>query len=474
MKIYLTKGTALPEGAKETERAIEILALKWERSLEKSEVKQTLAAKVVRTNAKAGAFEGAFVLWTEEEAERKILFRGRLLMAQRTDTESVWLLRFAEDLEGTSPSESPLTNPDEPARDLTPFVFEGTVKIQEASAPRCLRLTLQAEWLQKLGGVLDLGSRVAALFPKGHASSLNRAFGSAQFDGAKSGYTILEASFTPEMPPETGILDLYPLTTPPMVLAAREGKKSSEMVLPRYWFQTTWRVAWLYEQKRIETLSTEIPLNEAGEGALELRFKVPNVEALDGFDEGKATLEPLWPTLLKEVETQLKTELFERFQETITVSVPFEVGSDMALGQTVRVRLADEVLCGEVRAVMVEAEGVQREARVTMACAARWLKLWRDQAWKLGALQEREPLQGLTASLTADDAILDGTVENDAEAQFALLAGRTWTSPQEIAAFLKSHATRIDLRLRDLRTRKHLEHALMAEVDVGTENGHSH
>lgn len=465
MKIYLSK---ISNFKNKEPGGIEILFLKLERKLEDEVRKQILSAKVVRTEGTNWSADETFILWDQEGKKQQILFVGRLLSAQLIEEVGLWQLLLTEtSVEDFSMSEE-RGMPCENLLDVTSSVFEGTIKFHELQPPRFLRLTLQAEWLQKLEGILDLSSNVAALFPRGRVSSLNRTFGAVQFDGAKTGYTLLSASFEPEWPPETGALAIYPTTTPPLKVRRKseKQKQSSEVVLPRYWFKVTWKVAWFYEQKRVETFSTKILFHPFGEGELNIRLKVPHVETLEKFDEGMATLESLWPTLLKEAEVQIKENIHKRFQRKVTFAIPFEDGFEMTLGRRVQIRLANEILRGCVQSVEFEADGVQQEARVTMSSTEDWLATWKAQTWKLGTLQEDQPVKGLTVPLTSENAILEGAVENDAEAQFTALARQTWTSPQEIAAFLKEHSTRISLRLRDLRTQKRLEHFLIAETIV--------
>lgn len=469
MRIYLTTVSDFLKNKKGARQGLEMTALRLERIFDEETERQTLVVKAFYTPLGIWSTETPFILWEMAPSNRFILFCGRLLTAQPTDEENIWQLRFVEtSVEGIPLSKVTFCRQADDALDLTPFIFEDSLTIQETQPPRCLRLTLQAEWLQKLGGVLDLGSSVSALFPKGHVSSLNRTFGTAQFEGAKSGYTLLEASFEVERPPATGALGVYPTTTPSLdfIPQKRGTKKPPPLVLPRYWFRAVWRVAWLYEQKRIETLVAEIPLNPNGEGELDIRLKVPNVETLEGFDESVATLESLWPILFKNVETELKADLAMRFQEKIGVAVPFEIGLKLALGQLVQVHWAGQTLQGHIQTMSFTADGVQREVRLILQSTAGWFNEWMKRMWKLDALQICAPIEGLVKPLSPEDAILDGTVENDAETQFALLAKRTWTSPREIVPFLKEHATRVDLRLRDLRTHKHLEQALIAKITL--------
>lgn len=450
---------------------------------EKSEDLSTKRLEIItiKTEAKPWPLGTPFVLWGEHEEARSILFYGRLTEARLAPETNVsrsnsllWQLRLmGEPWPEALDSKATQKLPQGRVLDLTSMTFEGSIKVQEPSMPRQLNLTLQAEWLQKLEDVLELGPVVEALFPSGRASSLNREFGAAALDGAKSGYTLLKAALEPEAPPETGILRLYPTTTPPLKLATGTAQDATqaptEIALPRHWFRVTWCVAWLYEQKRIETLFVMIPLAPSGEKEEEIRLKIPNVEVLEGFSEGEATLKALWPKLLEEAEAELKWQLFAKFQAKVTFAVPFEEGLKRTLGQAVRIcpRENEAGFEGTIQQLELVADGVQREARLTIACTPPWLRAWRGRPWRLKDLKELTPLEGLTAPLTAEEAVVEGGVENDAEAQFAALARQTWRSRKEIAAFLRDNPTRIDLRLRDLRTRKHLSHALMAEVEKG-------
>lgn len=215
----------------------------------------------------------------EDEDTARSLFRGALVSAHVVGAQTT--LTFVE----RTPTEERGRAPKEDSADITPFVFEKSVTIKTPPAPSSLRLTLQTEWIQKNGGLLDLGTCLAAAFPRGKVNSLNPHLSWRSTTGHRTGYTALQARFERVTPPSTGVLDLYPTTMPPLAC----GKET--VVLPRYWFRSIWKLLWDYEQKRIERLTLVLPLAPRGDAEpLALSLKVQDVETLEGFSPQRATL----------------------------------------------------------------------------------------------------------------------------------------------------------------------------------------
>lgn len=215
----------------------------------------------------------------EDEDTARSLFRGVLVSAHVAGAQTT--LTFVE----RTPTEERGRAPKEDSADITPFVFEKSVTIKTPPAPSSLRLTLQTEWIQKNGGLLDLGTCLAAAFPRGKVNSLNPHLSWRSTTGHRTGYTALQARFERVTPPSTGVLDLYPTTMPPLAC----GKET--VVLPRYWFRSIWKLLWDYEQKRIERLTLVLPLAPRGDAEpLALSLKAQDVETLEGFSPQRATL----------------------------------------------------------------------------------------------------------------------------------------------------------------------------------------
>lgn len=215
----------------------------------------------------------------EDEDTARSLFRGVLVSAHVAGAKTT--LTFVE----RTPTEERGRAPKEDSADITPSVFEKSVTIKTPPAPSSLRLTLQAEWIQKNGGLLDLGTCLAAAFPRGKVNSLNPHLSWRSTTGHRTGYTALQARFERVTPPSTGVLDLYPTTMPPLAC----GKET--VVLPRYWFRSIWKLLWDYEQKRIERLTLVLPLAPRGDAEpLVLSLKAQDIETLEGFSPQRATL----------------------------------------------------------------------------------------------------------------------------------------------------------------------------------------
>lgn len=365
---------------------------------------------------------------------------------------------------------------------LTSCIFEGSVNVQTPPQPGDLRIHLQAEWLQKMDGCLDLGTTLAAAFPKGKVNSLN-----ANLQWAprplRSDYTVVRAAFERVAAPQTGALGIYPEAMPPLTC----GKETVQ--LPRHWFQATWKLMWSYEQKRVERLTLSCPFGQTGD-PLDLSLKVTDVESIDGFTPQRATLaaptlperapeenqaeepqasqrEPqetnVWEAVAKEAIQTLKPQLLQRFSSKISVKLPFEVALGLNLGQRVQFQFEGRTLQGKIVRLELQANGPRRVASLTLESIPDWLSTWCQTRWEMGPMQETSKLQGLTAPLTPEDGV-DLTVEHHAEDQYDLLQQAQPKSKAEVRQILRQHPTRIRIRLKPLRTTRHLSHDLTASL----------
>jgi hypothetical protein len=409
-------------------------------------------------------------------------------------------------------------------KDLSKLIFENSIKITEPNAQEMIYVTLSAEWTQRNEGLFDICDSIAALFPHGIISSLNAEFGKCRNNVKKSGYTILENSFNLITPPSTGILNIYPVHTPPVSVGF--GRTAKVITLPRYWFRGTWRIAWDYEQKRVEHLSFSIPFHPAGGQTLdisqpqplgddahtsmreryeiymkaqgieeihpaggqtldasqpqplgddgahasmreryEICMKVQGIEEIEGWAQSAATLgESVWLKIANYAIANIKLELATKFQASISFSVPFEVGADMEFGDAVEFELSGSIITGTVSEIICVAEGVSRKAHVTIKVTPDWLREWLWATHRVCELSSTK-LEGLvTETLNEADAIADVSIENDAESQITKILQVKFSSEKELADFLGENETQILVRLKNLQTKKCLENFITARI----------
>lgn len=382
--------------------------------------------------------------------------------------------RVVVDLSSEAPSTLAEHNEERELIDLTSVTFDVTPSKKREPPPGPLRLVLQAEWLQQANGVLDLGSCLAAAFPKGKISSLNSCLQMSPSAHLRSGYTSMPPMFERITPPSTGCLGLYPTTMPPL-------KCGDETVtLPRHWFQATWSLYWSYEQKRSEKLTVTCPLGPEGGDPVEITLKVRDIAALPGFSSQRATLaayeeEPpplfqekestsLWSSVVKEALEQIQKELVERFATVTTLKVPLHEGVKLALGQPVCIQLGKERLAGTLFAKDFYADGPKQEAVLHLRSLPPWLQAWQPQNFALGPLRHKSPLAGLTEKEARNaEGWVDIDVENAADEQWAKILEAKPPSKRAAEAWLRQNPTSIQIRLKSLRAIRSLLHELEGE-----------
>jgi hypothetical protein len=417
---------------------------------------------------------GKYIL---QRPDGQAIFAGRLAFATEPDPHGMCIFSIIEEppIEGSPalPNAASLTHEaidltsyavNHEAIDLTPYVFD--MKFMEQIIPRNFTVTLQADWLQRSGGVLDLGERIAALFPLGIINSLNKTFGECINCIQKSGYTMIESSFERIAPPATGPLDMYP-TAVHLQNVSHEGNGPSgpTTTIERYWFKGTWRLAWEYEQKRVEKLSFEFPFCPFGEGDEVLHLKVQELEKIPVFNESNATLSSCWEYIVKDAIASIKKDLYTKYQSTLTCHIPFEIGCELRLQQSVQINYGDTHIIGEVRQVKCIADGVKNQyAEVQIATVPDWLRAWMDSAHTLTSFVEASLLEGHT-ELTEHNAITDVAIENDASRQIDKLMSQQFVDLREVMRFLGENSTRVFVRLKDLKTKRHLVHLLTGQIN---------
>ncbi|MDR1208554.1 MAG: hypothetical protein LBJ89_04355 [Holosporales bacterium] len=415
------------------------------------QIKKTLDCKQVRVTCfpeSEIAFPGIYVL----KADGEVICSGILSFASEPDPLRMRILTISE--------QQPADNDPVPALiNLTPYVFDQTIKFAEQRVPHRINITLQADWLQQCAGILDLGPNIATQFPMGMINSLNATFGECVHQTRKSGYTVMDSSFTQIAPPSTGILNVYPTLE-----TVRVGQTSAQ--IKRYWFTCAWNIAWEYEQKRVEKLSFDLPFCPVGEYEESLHMKAEDVESLPGFNLSDATLRHLWADIVTQALNTIKETLCEKYCTTVSFSVPFHIAASLRLQQSVQFSYGAQTICGRVSSVnCILDEGSKEYAELSISVVPTWLNQWKNTHYTLKDLIDASPIEGLTEKeLSEKTAIAEIAIENDAISQLEELASKNFAHMRDVDEFLDAHPTRIFIRLKDLRTKRHLAHTLVGSL----------
>ncbi|MDR1907937.1 MAG: hypothetical protein LBQ43_03700 [Holosporales bacterium] len=363
-----------------------------------------------------------------------------------------------------NPPATAVASANPPVADITPHVFDKSLKFAEKILPAHFDVTLQADWIQHNEGIFDFGDRISALFPEGIINSLNATFGECVAQTHKSGYTIMDSSFEQTSPPSTGVLDVYPIQMPSISVG---GALKS---LPRYWFRAKWRLAWEYEQKRVEKLSFQLPFCPSGEGGEPLHLKVQDLDQVASCYERRATLGPLWNQIAYHAFASFKKDIYGKYKSIVRCSVLFDIGVKLHLQQVVEITYERNHIIGEVCEITCVQEGVAKQyANIAIAVVPPWLQAWMDSPHALEKIEEVCAIEGLTEEeLTESSGLADVAIENDAETQFNKISSNLaqFSTMQELQAFLSKHSTRIFVRLKDLKTKRHLVHLLKARINT--------
>jgi hypothetical protein len=394
-------------------------------------------------------------LYTLQQSDGLVLFEGTLVFQTNPNSIGIRTLVFVGNCEEAC--KEILEN----EINITSYVFDKSLNFVEQQVPKNINITLQAEWMQKNGGIFDFGRRIASQFPQGMISSLNESFGECDFKIKKSGYTLLSSSFDKITPPSTGGLDIYPTHTPNILV------DNKNVLLPRYWFHGTWKMSWEYEQKRVEKLSFQLPLCPFGANEDQLTLRVQNIEELANFCESDASIAKLWPQIVQNALISIKENLFAKYQSIVKFVVPFDFGVTLKLFQSVRIVYADYSIHGKIIEIEGIAQNTHKIANISVAMIPPWLQLWITSQHIVRDITETCQLEGLVEQeLTENECIIDVIIENDAESQITKLVRKKYSTEAEVRTFLSEDSTCIFVRLKDLKTKKHLIHTLTAKIIV--------
>ncbi|MDR1910324.1 MAG: hypothetical protein LBQ26_00575 [Holosporales bacterium] len=146
--------------------------------------------------------------------------------------------------------------------------FKDTVRLHRGTEPwDAVDVTIEAQWVQRACGCVDLAPIIAHSFP----GQMINTYSGRDFEKSwhalahklrLGGYEVLKSTLEEVLPPETGILNLYPRRSPVYLAYQDEEealnpeslcKRPVKVQLKRYWFKGKLLLAWHFQQKRQET-----------------------------------------------------------------------------------------------------------------------------------------------------------------------------------------------------------------------------
>lgn len=144
---------------------------------------------------------------------------------------------------------------------LTYQFFYDSLSISPKFTPlTSLEITLEAQLIQRVRGYLNLGKRVANLFPE----KMINTFTGKKFEKAwpkpgrtlgKSGYWVAVSRLEEVTPPKTGGVNLYPTQSKRLRTYNPQNQRTETHFLKRFWFKARLILGWDYQQKRVEKLT---------------------------------------------------------------------------------------------------------------------------------------------------------------------------------------------------------------------------
>ena len=143
-------------------------------------------------------------------------------------------------------------------------VFNESVNVRFTELPYCgVDLTLTADWKQRDSGEVDVGSVLARAFPEKIINTFTPHHFKITFPKpglklgkryGKSACRVVESSLAVIDPPQTGLLDVYPMCSPPLWQYDIDEGAPQQLTFKRHWFVSTVTVEWSYSQRRCEMI----------------------------------------------------------------------------------------------------------------------------------------------------------------------------------------------------------------------------
>jgi hypothetical protein len=348
------------------------------------------------------------------------------------------------------------------SQEFGPQILQDSLNFRLTDTPLPgIELTLVCEWVQELQGEINLFPKIEHQFPQGRLNTLSpkdlvdhwpqtgRLLG-------RSGYAVVRGFLKEFIPSSTGLLGIYPTTTPLI-----QGKTYRQ-----FWLEGELTLDWTYRQKRQERLEVRLHhrnqyLSSSNRPYRKLNLKLNHLMASRKTQSRFFETEAGQKALSRALDIAKSHLAYSARAAEVTFQVAFQEALDITLDHQVTVHhpsLPGGKLTGKVTRYRFMRTFDRAIAQITVAMATGTgaSPLSFNLEW-----HSCDPLEGVEGEqegesmtqLTPDHFIESLTVYNPASDQIA------WVQAQEEPPKVlpPDLSTRIEMHLKDLRSSDVLE-----------------
>jgi hypothetical protein len=374
-------------------------------------------------------------------------------------------LPFVDPLKHEISSYSPLVKNEKDARDLTPFIFENSIHLQQIRIPfDTINIKIEAKWEQKNDHIINLWPRIQNAFQNRIVETLTpNAFKAAfpkmgqslgQTIGKKTGYRVFFSKLKEINTQNVVYIDLQNkdlLTIPvksfkgELLVQATNCFKREETILCHF--------------KKTPDGSFDIQNGHSEENSQKgtsLTFFVDSkyLNEEDGSffekDIGKKAIQ-------QALTLALYRGVFSHMSHCIDCLIPFDAGTSLRLGETVSLSLEKKEIFGKIAKLYGYADSLKSTMRIWITISPPPFN-FKDMHQKiehfishLTAPENVEDIFISPESLTENDFIKSISIKNEARSQEEMLTQKVFTSATDVKAYLQSIPTIIEIDLLNLK-----------------------
>ena len=308
----------------------------------------------------------------------------------------------------------------------------------------------------------------------------------------RTGYWVSKSDLRSIMPPQTGILDIYPTMTPELMGWDELTQAPKAMQAQRFWMSGTLVMGWRYHQKRREIVCFTLTQKTQLEGRIRpltrnLNLRLQQIVPLEAGTffltlRGRQAVEHA----LEKARAHLAASA--RCLE-VEMTLPFEAGFPLSMDHSVRLvdsRIPGGEVTGKVIAYQLCQDGLKSHTWIRMvASIGEKLKesLFPSYTYYVesdygdtavpkhyqtvsglvyASYADQRPKEGVveTQSLSLYDILSDVLVSHDAERQIRVLQNQQYPVCHDIKSISEEIPTVISLELLSLKTNAVVEHTI--------------
>ena len=347
---------------------------------------------------------------------------------------------------------------------------------------RTVKVNLRAEWSQIISGYMDIAPMIARKFYGGIINTLtpdalltNWPSAGKRLGGSE--YRIAESSINEIKPPKTGVLNIYPQTTP-VILDYSDGNLKE--VKGRYcWYKASLLLSWATKQKRQEIAS--ISLNNSLATAEKTKILNITLQNICDYDPAQASRASFFNTKtgIKAIEHAIKIAESHLVASSrclrVEVTVPLEIGLALSLDDDIIVphkNLIGKKLTAKVNSIKLQIRADRAIAKITALATYTGKAKSTMSATKKYTVKDciqediltsgtgisfeiKEPQEDLDEHKSI---VEDINVSNDGNSQTQALLANQYPKTQSARKVLAGLATNISVRLKPLVKQNKVRH----------------